>query len=642
MAVFFALLGNPVTAQAISGSTNINGTVHSTSILTTTPQRNPIPILATPSPAGEYVVIIVETGLWGLTAIQNAVNTYRMDLNNTGYNTILYTSTIANAPALRTLLQNWYSTNNIIGAVLIGNLPYIRFYHPANTSGQSGGHGTYGADTFVCDLYYMDLDGNWFDTNIDTIYDVHNASSGADIFPEIYVGRIDATNRVLGSQTNANDIITVLNRIHSYRVGGVARTHRALTYIDDDWQLWADGTYDTWPAWLNNVYPTRTDVHTPATWTNATDWLNNRINQDYEWAHLCAHSGASPGTHYFGPLGSGEGTVTSTQIHNQVPTFNFYNLFCCHGADWITTDDLATTYLFSGSHSLAVVGTTKTGGMLDGSSFYNALGQNETLGKALEAWFQGIKSYAYYWLEWFYGMTILGDPFLTTHYDITALAPIISSSTHPSQSQWSTNPTPQFNWTIPVDVNGIAGYYYIIDQNPTTIPTAATGTYTTINGTLSSTPLADGTWYLHVVSKDNVGNVGSEAAHYQVNVDATNPTVTITSPTTGSFVSTTFDLLWTITETGSGYSTADIYVNTSLFTTISAPLSNTTITDLIPGTHVINVTVFDVSGLSGSHQITVIVLPLLPPGIPGFPFEAIALGAILAVSLGVLYRRRRR
>ncbi len=171
----------------------------------------------------------------------------------------------------------------------------------------------------------MDLDGSWYDTDINGIYDRHNATAGTDIYPEIYVGRIDASTRILGGQTNANEIITLLNRIHSYRIGGVARTHRALTYIDDDWQSWADGTYDNWPGWLNNAYGTRTDIHTPATWTNASDWLNNRITQDYEWAHLAAHSSAT--THYFGPGGSGEGTVTSAQIHSQSPTFNFYNLF---------------------------------------------------------------------------------------------------------------------------------------------------------------------------------------------------------------------------------------------------------------------------------------------------------------------------
>ena len=630
--LLLALLSSPSAVLSASNTPYLNGRFVSISTSSSRIAHDiPVPNLIPPSPAGEYVAIIVESGLWAIGAVQTAVNQYRLDLNNTGYNTILYTSAIANPAVLRGLLQNWYTTNNIIGAVLIGDLPAIVYYHPLNTTNHP-------ADTFICDLYYMDLDGLWWDLDANGIYDRHNSSSGADIYPEIYVGRINAVNRTLGGLTNANNIISLLNRIHSYRIGGVSRTHRALTYIDDDWQSWADGTFDNWPAWLNNAYSTRTDVHTPASWTNWSDWLNNRITSDFEWTHLCAHSGAGPGTHYFGPGGVGEGTVTSAQIHGATPTINFYNLFCCHGADWLTFDDLATTYLYSGSHSLAVVGSTKTGGMLGGSSFYNAIGQNDTIGKALETWFQGIKSYATYYLEWFYGMCILGDPFLTTHYDITALAPTIVSSTHPDEAAWSTTNTVQFNWTIPADVNGIAGYYYIYDTNPTTIPTAATGSYVTTNGTLSS-PLADGTWYMHVVSVDTVGNVGSEADHYQVNIDSNNPVVTIVSPLDGASVATEFLLSWSVTETGSGYSSANVYVNDSLSTTVSAPLTNTTLTGLPVGTYPVNVTVFDGSGLSGSHQITITVGA---PVIPGFPFGAMAIGAILAVSLGVLYRRRKR
>ncbi|MFW9935379.1 MAG: C25 family cysteine peptidase [Candidatus Thorarchaeota archaeon] len=628
-------MSNPIAAYGVSNSFDANLGMASSyrvtisAVNSRTSQQIPVPSLIPPSPSGEYVAIIVEPGLWATGIVQTAINQYRTDLNNTGYNTILYNSFIANAPTLRGLLQNWYSTNNIVGAVLLGNLPYIRYYHPAN--------GSHAAETFVCDLYYMDLDGSWYDTNTDGIYDRHNSSSGADIYPEIYVGRIDASSRTLGG-TVPNEMVAILNRIHSYRIGGVSRTHQALTYIDDDWQSWADGTFDNWPGWLDNAYPTRTDVHTPTSWTNASDWLNNRIVQDYEWAHLCAHSGAGPGMHYFGPGGSGEGTVSSAQIDAQTPTINFFNLFCCSGANWLTADSLATTYLFSGSHTVGVIGTTKTGGMLGGSSFYNSISQNDTIGKALETWFQGIKSYTTYYLEWFYGMTILGDPFLTIHYDITVLTPTITSSTHPNPSQWSTNPNPQFNWTVPPDVNGIAGYYYILDHNPSTVPTAATGSFTTVNGTLPTTALSDGTWYLHVVAKDTAGNVGSEAAHYQVNIDATDPVVTINFPIDGATVSSDLTLLWSVVETGSGYSSANIYVNDSLSTTVSAPLTNTTLSGLPLGTYPLNVTVFDVSGRSGSHQITIVVG--VPPAIPGFPFGAIALGAILALSLGVIYRRR--
>jgi hypothetical protein len=595
--LLLALLSTPAAAQAVS-TPFLQGASTSRPMIVTAPDWQPAPLLIPPGPSGEYVAIVVENSLWGTPAVQTAVTQYRTDLNNTGYNTILYTSAIASAPTLRGLLQGWYSSNSIIGAVLIGNLPYIRYYHPANPS--------FSAETFVCDLYYMDLDGNWYDTNSDTIYDTHNSTAGTDIFPEIYVGRIDATTRNLGGQTNTNDIITLLNRTHSYRIGGVARTHRAITYIDDDWQSWADGTYDNWPAWLNNVYSTRTDVHTPASWTNGTDWLTNRLTQDYEWAHLCAHSGASPGMHYFGPkFGPSEGTVSSTQIHNQVPTFNFYNLFCCHGADWLTTDCLATTYLYSGSHSIGVVGSTKTGGMLGGTSFYNALGQNDTLGKALETWFQGIKSYDTYFLEWFYGMTILGDPFLTTHYDITALPPSIYSLSHPNQSLWYANALPTFQWIAPPEVNSISGYYYILDQIPSTIPTASTGNYTTNTIFTPASALTDGHWYLHVVSKDSVGNVGTEAAHFQVNIDNSGPVTTITSHVNNYNSSTSsLNLVWTATDAGVGYHGSALWLDgtTNLY---SGPNLNYGVTGLTEGSHLLNVTCLDLFMFATSDWITI-------------------------------------
>jgi len=592
-----------------------------------------VPSLLPPSPIGAYIVVIVESTLYSNPAVQTAVTTYVTDLNNTGYNTILHTAFIPTVQALKTLLQNWYATYNIEGAVLIGNLPLAWYYHPASAG--------FSAETFICDLYLMDLDGDWWDLDFNTVYDKHNASVG-DIFPEIYVGRIDATHRTLGGASNANNIITLLNRLNTYRNGGVARTHRAITYIDDDWQSWADGTFDNWPAWLNNVYPTRTDVHTPATWTNATDWLTNRLTQDYEWAHLCAHSGASPGTHYFGPGGVGEGTVTSAQIHGQTPTFNFYNLFCCHGADWVTPDCLATTYLFSGSHSLAVIGTTKTGGMLSGTSFYNPLGQNDTIGEGLQTWFQGMTGYSGQYVEWFYGMCILGDPFLTTHYDVTALPPVISSSTHPNPSQWYSNDMPSFTWTIPVDVNGISGYYYILDQSPSTVPTTSTGTYTTGNAFTPASALAEGTWYLHIVTNDTVGNVGTTAAHYQVNIDATNPTVAITSHVNGAIVGRNITLIWSITETGSGANRSEVYVDGALNQTLTYPTSQLSFIGLAVGNRALNVTVYDNSGRIGSHQIVVNVINLTLPGIPGFPIEAIALGAIMALGLGLITRRKKR
>jgi hypothetical protein len=334
------------------------------------------------------------------------------------------------------------------------------------------------------------------------------------------------------------------------------------------------------------------------------------------------------------------------------PAFNFYNLFCCHGADWVINDNLAVTYLFNSSYSIGVIGSAKTGGMLGNNDFYIPLGQNSTLGESLQNWFSNQLNTGgaagTLFLEWFYGMNIVGDPFVSIWYDNTVLTPVVSSSTHPPAA-WSPIAQAQFNWTVPADVNGIVGYYYIIDQNPSTVPTALTGTYTTTNGTLSS-QLADGIWYLHVVAKDGAGNVGTTAGHYQVDIDSSGPAVQITSPTSGSVITNDFvQLTWTATDPGSGYQQAQIKLDGTLIATVTN--TSLRVTGLTNGSHTLNVTASDAMGNTGFKHVTFTVnlgttttpptTPTpTPPPIPGFTFGAIILGVSLALGLILLRRRK--
>ncbi|MBN1329097.1 MAG: hypothetical protein JXA54_06450 [Candidatus Heimdallarchaeota archaeon] len=594
------------------------------------------PVLPATYSNGESVLLIVENTLWAITGVRTAVNQYRLDLNNTGYHTILFTNLITNVSYLKQVIQGYYISDQISGAVLIGNLPVAYFYHPASSG--------FSAETFICDLFLTDLDGQWIDgPTPDGVYDFHYDSLG-DIYPEIYLGRIDASSRSLGGLTNDQNIITLLNRIHSYRTGSVARTHQAITYIDDDWQLWADGTHDNWPSWLQNSYPVRTDVHTPASYTNATDWLN-RMTQNYEWAHLCAHSAASPSQHYFGPGGIGEGTVSAAQIHAAQPTFNFYNLFCCHGADWTQPNCLATTYLFSSSYSLAVIGTTKTGGMFGGNYFYNPLAQNKTIGQGFHDWFQFIKIYSNsQYLEWFYGMVIFGDPFLTIHYDCTVFTPEVVSPTHPNQYQWYTDALPHFNWSEPIDVNGISGYYYIIDNNPFTVPTIATGTYISSNSVNVSSAMGEGTWYFHLVAKDGAGNVGSVAAHYQVLIDYNNPTISITSPAdSATLPSGQISISWTATDTGSGCNYIELYINGNYLTSAVHPTSSLAVEILENGYYNLTLKVYDMLGYTGTDKIQIRVHDFL--GGLGFKiilYGGIGLGALFLISCPIILIARKK
>jgi hypothetical protein len=116
--------------------------------------------------------------------------------------------------------------------------------------------------------------------------------------------------------------------------------------------------------------------------------------------------------HQFGPGGfvPGDGQTTFTEILNINTQPLFYNLYACSACRYHEVNNLGTQYLFS-SNTLAVVGSTKTGGMTMNSYFYTPLSQGKVFGEALRLWFSNPLHPA--WDRDSQGMTILGDPFLT-------------------------------------------------------------------------------------------------------------------------------------------------------------------------------------------------------------------------------------
>lgn len=99
-------------------------------------------------------------------------------------------------------------------------------------------------------------------------------------------------------------------------------------------------------------------------------------------------------------------------------------------------------------------------------------------------------------------------------------APSISSPTHPNENIWYANNDPSFTWTTPHDESGIAGYSYVLDQSPSTIPDK---TIDTTKNSKSYSNIADGIWYFHIRAKDNAGNWG-DVNHYKIKIDTTPPT----------------------------------------------------------------------------------------------------------------------
>ena len=328
-------------------------------------------------------------------SISNEIDQYEQDVISQGYTVEIINWSNTDVTVLRNNLIN--ASNQpagLEGAVLIGDLPaaFLQYYDIPWSKNR----------TYPCDLFLTDLDGQWVDNDpTDGLFDAHNNGTG-DLYPEIWIGRIcpESLNNI-DHLTAYQDYFA---RNHAYRTGQLTRPHSQLVYIDDDWSAWTS-------EWLGDMtaYSNITSISLPTTTTTAADY-KNRLTQVYEFIHVFVHSW--PFEHLFGPGGSGEGKVNYTDILNIDTKALFYNLFACSAANFSYTNNLANQYLFS-NNTLAVVGSSKEGGMTMSGYFYTPLNQSKTFGEAMRLW---------YWNPLHgpsdpdsIGMTLLGDPLLTIY-----------------------------------------------------------------------------------------------------------------------------------------------------------------------------------------------------------------------------------
>ena len=123
----------------------------------------------------------------------------------------------------------------------------------------------------------------------------------------------------------------------------------------------------------------------------------------------------------------------------------------------------------------------------------------------------------------------------------------LTSSTHPDESLWYANDSPQFAWTTAVP-GSASGYSCIIDHDPATIPPAVVSQ---TGSAASFSDVADGVWYFHVRARDTAGSWG-HASHYAVRIDLTPPVTSDTAD--GKWHNTTVAVTLTPNDAASGTS----------------------------------------------------------------------------------------
>jgi hypothetical protein len=373
--------------------TIVEGAVYSISVSPSVPSNLKAPsLLAETNSTSLVILVLVNSTIHN--GVKGSLEQYQRDLENFGFEDVIVLNwSEPNPMRVRETLRAFHLNSSLAGVLMVGDLPMAEYEMFTE----------WDYERFPIDLYYMDLDGNWTDSDADGVFDKHFGK----VAPEIWVGRIKASN--LGG-----DEISLINKYfeknHRYRTGLLSSPRRALLYIDDDWVNYV--TMDDHS--LRLLYDDVATV-TDKTATNATDF-KNRLKQSYEWVHLRSHGNWD--RHYFMVPGGNGSVIYSPEYADIDPAALFYQLFVCSATRYTEPNYLAGQIVFNTNYGLLAVGSTKLGGMLMFWTFYEAIARGRTIGDAFKEWFVkwgegevGLSGH-YIGKKWFYGLTIIGDPTL--------------------------------------------------------------------------------------------------------------------------------------------------------------------------------------------------------------------------------------
>ncbi|UCH87963.1 MAG: hypothetical protein JSV49_06745, partial [Thermoplasmata archaeon] len=339
-------------------------------------------------------------------SIKTALNQYCLDVNASGYCAKVVTGSWSKIEDVRNVLKGEWQNNGTVGAILVGGFP-IPWY-------------IISGEIFPIDLYYMDLDGNWQDSNTDGVFDGHTGNMA----PDIFFGRLPS-NIMTGDE--AQLLNNYFRKAHDYKTGKLKLPNNNLVYVDDDWIGSADG-------WKNDAKINYENVtlEKDGLTTNAKDY-KKRLTQGYEFVEVHCHANHKPTRHNFKVSGVFESeTVNSTHIKTIDPLTFFSILFTCGSANYSAKDFLAGAYTFANTYGLASISSSKVGGMLDYNEFYTPLSNDKSIGEAFFDWFVLNSEQS---RSWFYGMTLIGDPLLIPNMYDLELSDITVSNPYPHDDE---------------------------------------------------------------------------------------------------------------------------------------------------------------------------------------------------------------
>ncbi len=370
------------------------------------PASGNIQTLKTYNKGKPRICLVVEAEIYD--SIKNALNIFAQSLSEDGYTVLVSTFGSGTAENLRLYLQTLYqSRESLSGAFLIGDLPYV-IYEMMQTWPENSNRFASGYEDFACDLYFMDLDGDWHDNKNEGLLRANNHKldhHSGDKHAEIWVCRLKTDNLpLIGEQAELLNTYFMKNEYYRQKKNF---PHKVLIYNDDDWQnLVAQDKVN-----FSQIYPENQIVaidHSEK--TSRSNYISSHLSQPYELIHIRAHGNNQ--SHVFYQDGhSAYNSVGVTDYIDRDPQAYFYSLYICSASDYTRENNLAAIITFNpDTPTLLSWGSSKTGGLYKEKLLYQHLGRGDSFGSAFLKWFNNIiETRPEEAKKWVYGMVLTGD-----------------------------------------------------------------------------------------------------------------------------------------------------------------------------------------------------------------------------------------
>jgi hypothetical protein len=201
---------------------------------------------------------------------------------------------------------------------------------------------------------------------------------------------------------------------------------RAFVFIDDPWAQ----RIDIQAEYLDQIYEDVLLMYEPAD-TSFGNYCDVMTGDGAEFVFQGSHSGIT----YLKIEHEGEDEYcTCGEVVDLAFRGSFFNLFNCSAARFTEEPNLAHAYLLGTGYGLAVVGSTKTGAIINSRVFHRRLSEGRTWGRAYLDWYNevGVNND-----EWHLGIVLMGDPLLHLYPRADALRQVSElSSSQPTSPEY--------------------------------------------------------------------------------------------------------------------------------------------------------------------------------------------------------------